>query len=446
MKFNRKLATALGLLAASAMLTACGPAEDGGDGDSCGANEVRTKLPADDEAQCYTDCSADASVCDSGEVCQRFAANDISLCVADTGGGDGCTDDSDCAAGETCNAGTCEAAPGCTEDSDCNAGETCENGTCEAGPECAANSDCAAGEVCTNGACVTDTQTQVPQCDAYCQNIFGSCPKNTCTGLDATDTANLDASYDACLNGGTAQDGTVLNPCAQDYLSDAQFAQQVDQFAAETCGNSPSLTNVYCGQFGFGEKCDCVEPNPGAACTTDDDCEGGTLNAACIAETDENGEDTGFPGGVCISGPCDAGSTMAGAGAIGPQTGCGAEGFCINEQSQQGVQSICYKQCSVNTDCRDGYACEVIGFFTNGDPAGRCQPACATNDDCPVYTLNADPNTQLNSFCNADGWCEIPCNPAEADSCGDSGQQVCTTRTDLNAATDFTGSCALSGN
>ena len=169
-----------------------------------------------------------------------------------------------------------------------------------------------------------------------------------------------------------------------------------------------------------------------------------TIRSRLNEGTDENGEPTGYIGGYCLSGPCDSGSTMAGVGAIGPQTGCGAEGFCINEQSQQGVQSICYKSCSANTDCRSGYACEVIGFFNDADmtPAGRCQPACATNDDCEVYTLN-DGSGQLNSFCNTDGWCEVPCNPNEANSCGDGGGYVCTARTEFNAETDFGGSCAL---
>jgi hypothetical protein len=309
---------------------------------------------------------------------------------------------------------------------------------------------CVEGERC-------EEERVAAACERYCQNIYGSCLRETCAGLDATDRANLDASYDACLNGGTAQDGTVLNPCADDYLSDPQFAEQVDQFAAETCGESRALTSVYCGQFGLGWKCGCngvteppepVEPSeceldPDCECEVDEDCEGGTLNAICVPETDEDGEPTGPPGGRCLSGPCDAGSQMAGAGAIGPQTGCGEDGFCINEQTQNGVASVCYKQCSANTDCREGYACEVIGFFTNGDPAGRCQPACTTNEDCPVYTLDADPNTQLNSFCNTDGWCEIPCDPNEADSCGDSGRQACTARADFNADTDFTGSCEL---
>ncbi len=38
-------------------------------------------------------------------------------------------------------------------------------------------------------------------------------------------------------------DGTVVDSCEQDYSSDAQFAQQVDQCAAEQCG-SEALRNV----------------------------------------------------------------------------------------------------------------------------------------------------------------------------------------------------------
>ncbi len=439
MKFNRKLATALGLLAASAMFTACGPTSSGG-GDSCADGEVRTQPPGQ-ELGCYTECGAD-SECDTGEECKQFNGGQIEICVP--GAEAECTVDGDCATGETCDTGSCVTA-GCTTDANCEAGETCDNGVCTTPPECTVDGDCETNEVCTDNRCEPDGD--VPECAAYCENLFGSCVKNTCTGLDATDTASLDASYDACLNGGTAQDGSVINPCAQDYLSDPQFAAQVDQFAAETCGSSTALTGVYCGSFAFGEKCDCVEPTIGTACAADTDCEGGTLNPICIPETDpDTNEATGFTGGYCISGPCDAGSTQAGAIAVGGTTGCGTDAMCINENTQNGVTSICYDLCSANTDCRDGYACEVLGFFTSGDAAGKCTPACETNEDCPVYTLTADPNTMLNSFCNADKWCEIPCNPNEADSCGTGGELTCTVKAGLNETNDFKGSCSIAGN
>ncbi len=424
---------------------ACVPGEGGNNPVGCTSN---------------ADCSGDspvcspAGVCVSGEdPCNLIDCQEGFTCVGgecvevSTNNPVGCTSDAQCDAGEVCEAGTCIEDGGneCNFNSDCGPGELCQDGDCVRDPnvECVSDRDCSGvGEVCQNSQCIVPVDPAEQACVSYCQNIFGSCPKNTCTGLDSTARSNLDASFDACLNGGTAQDGSVINPCSQDYLRDPQFAAQVDQFAAEQCG-SETLRDVYCGQFGFGSACNCTEPNVGAACNDDSNCEGGTLNAICIAEIDENGDETGFPGGICISGPCDAGSTEAGAGAIGAQTGCGENGFCLNEQGQQGVQSICYRACSFNSDCRSGYACEVVGFFTNGDPAGRCQPACSSNADCPVYTLNADPNTQLNSFCNADGWCEVPCNPNEADSCGSSGQQTCTTRSNFNTTTDFTGSCSL---
>ena len=379
-----------------------------------------------------------------------------SACLPVAPGGDGrCGEGEECPAdvgGDTCDDTSNCATVECDADEDCGDGEVCDASACvprtpdtcddtsNCIPPCEVDGDCADAEVCVDGGCFFEEVDEVALCASYCENLYGSCVKNTCEGLNEADTANLDEQYALCLNGGTAQDGSVINPCAQDYLADPQFAAQVDQFAAEACGSSTALEGVYCGSFGFGEKCDCVgciiEESPEC------DCEGGTLNAICIPAIDpDTGEDTSY----CVSGPCDAGSTQAGAIAVGETTGCGEDGMCINENTQNGVSSICYDLCSVNADCRDGYACEVLGFFMSGDAMGKCTPACETNEDCPAYTLTADPNTQLNSFCNTDEWCEIPCDPDEAGSCGTGGELACTVKAGLNETNDFKGSCSIAG-
>lgn len=73
------------------------------------------------------------------------------------GGGSGgsCSADTDCAAGQVCQSGTCVAGPstGCTSNDQCTDGKICQGGSC-ADPECTTDGDCTGGKVCQNSHCV----------------------------------------------------------------------------------------------------------------------------------------------------------------------------------------------------------------------------------------------------------------------------------------------------
>ena len=404
-----------------------------------------------EDSQCMTDevcrdgeCVAAPDPC-AGVQCDAGFTCEAGQCVEDVV--PGCTNDGQCQAREICRDGACipDVQSECIFNSDCDAIEICQDGECVRDPniECVADRDCTGnGEVCQNNACVVPFDPAQQQCMSYCQNIFGSCPKSTCNGLDASTTTFLDDAFDRCLNGGTTPGGVAVTPCVQEYASDPQFAAQVDQFAAETCGSS-ALEGIYCDSLGLGAQCDCPVPSVGEPCLGDTDCDGGTLNPICIPEFDQStGDPTGYTGGYCVAGPCDAGNQDVGSIAVGATTGCGEEAMCINENTQSGVASICYELCSTNSECRSGYSCEILGFFSDGTAAGRCQPACSTNADCPEYTENVTGNL-IASFCNADQWCESPCNPNEVGSCGTSGNLRCTARPNFNPSLDFTGSCEV---
>jgi hypothetical protein len=102
------------------------------------------------------DCSVDPSVCTGGTVCDQATQT----CVPpDTGGA--CTDQTDCAQGQFCNAGQCESLTGGggggTCDPACPGNSTCELGVlctgCTAGPIPGLSPDCPAGQPCLGGVC-----------------------------------------------------------------------------------------------------------------------------------------------------------------------------------------------------------------------------------------------------------------------------------------------------
>jgi MYXO-CTERM domain-containing protein len=69
----------------------------------------------------------------------------------------GCSSDTDCASGETCEEGVCaaggdELSCGCEDTSDCSAGRICNQGACAI--QCGTTSDCPGGLECVSGACV----------------------------------------------------------------------------------------------------------------------------------------------------------------------------------------------------------------------------------------------------------------------------------------------------
>ncbi len=116
-----------------------------------------------------------------------------------------CTDDSDCASGETCVDGDCveDTSETCTTDSDCGTDETCEGGQCveATGPDCDSDGDCDAGYRCTDGVCVPDTTAECTS-DGDCAGdetcVEGECVASSTTGC--TEDADCQAD-EVCTDG-----------------------------------------------------------------------------------------------------------------------------------------------------------------------------------------------------------------------------------------------------
>lgn len=87
----------------------------------------------------YPKCDKDAQCADKGEVCVE------GLCQQ-------CRDDGQCAAGQQCKGGRCEAKPECASNADCSGNQICRSGKCQL--ECSADGDCGAGLKCANNRCV----------------------------------------------------------------------------------------------------------------------------------------------------------------------------------------------------------------------------------------------------------------------------------------------------
>lgn len=86
-----------------------------------------------------------------------------------------CADDSGCAQGEECVAGSCEEIPGyCVGTSDCPGNQVCRDNSC--GPECLGNEDCDGDMECQGGSCV-----EPPECTSNADCGEGErCRNNEC--------------------------------------------------------------------------------------------------------------------------------------------------------------------------------------------------------------------------------------------------------------------------
>jgi hypothetical protein len=340
------------------------------------------------------ECSGATPVCSASGVC--VAAGDpcatvdcqagfscvAGQCVEDsTNNPPGCTSDTQCGADEVCEAGVCVEEGGgdeCEFTSQCPDFEVCSNGTCVRDPdvECLSDRDCGADEFCNADAeCEAEVDETAVLCESYCANIYGSCPKSQCGGLTASDRSDADRNYDLCLNGGSSN-GQSLQPCVDRYASDSQFRQGVDNFGNQACG-STQLREVHCYQLGYGDKCSgCEGWTVGDPCSVESQCDAGPLQVQCIPQEDPNtGDPTGFRGGYCVGLGCNAGSGQANQVDFGPQTGCGFEAVCVNQDLQGTVTGVCFGLCTGPGTCRTGYDCTEVGTFTDGSTLGICVPA-----------------------------------------------------------------------
>jgi len=159
-------------------------------------------------------------------------------------------------------------------------------------------------------------------------STVGSCDPTTQTGCPAGATCALLAYYDSGVG-----DYSGVGACVPDCTNTGCGAGEVCDATLRTCIQAPTAIPA--------------SVKLGAKCTSDAQCDlvpgaGGH----CIV-------DQYFPDGYCVSVGCKPPDTDAGT----PDT-CGTGAMCV-AWFDIGEQQQCFKTCTTNADCLDGYACNT---------------------------------------------------------------------------------------
>lgn len=247
---------------------------------------------------------------------------------------------------------------GCSDDTDCDTGLSCEvgggfygSGTCfdpgsMVGDPCTSDTECPEGGACvTEGGSGWPSGTCVTGCD-FATN--GGCESGSCI---ASGFGGGGLCAPRCTTDGDCRDGYACEPVpgAPDRM-----------YCAPACaGNSECTDAGNVCNVGLG-TCDVpfVPSTLGATCNRrTGGCEGGT----CLTEGT-----SGFPGAYCAY----AGCTLGG-------TDCPGDGACVEGTTT----NLCLDGCATDGDCRTGYACRPSDF-TEPTSATVCVPACTATSQC----------------------------------------------------------------
>lgn len=346
----------------------CVPACEGrqcgtdGCGGECGRCEAGAVCGADSV------CVAAPASCGDG-TCSPEANENCGVCPADCGN---CCGNAECEPERNENCATCLADCACAEPQRCDAdtrtcqgcspqcaGRVCGDDTC--GGDCG---ECAAGEMCTNGQCEAAC---VPQCagracgEDGCGGDCGTCDADLVCGLNGQcaapparcgdnvcgageDCGNCPADCGLCCGNGMCQRGIGEN-CATCPADCACAADEVCDPRDRVCvvGCEPACDGRTCGADGCGGSCgDCA------------------VGEVCGA------------GGRCGPAPAQCGDGRCGAGEDCANCAFDCGDCCGNDQCQDALGENC-STCAADCACEGGEVC---------DPARRvCAPVCVAQCD-----------------------------------------------------------------
>ncbi len=387
--------------------------------------------------QCGGDgCGGSCGACGLGQYCTTNAT-----CVPWS-----CTDTSECAVGQVCQAGVCAVRCG---NGVCDPGETSVTCPmdCPSGLPCTSDADCPSdGVPCTAEVCSTATATcrsiDLPGCTCTPDCANKQCgPDNcggTCGDCGAGRTCGLDHQCQGectpnCLGRACGSDncGGSCGACANGEVCSTTFQCCAPQCEGLTCG--PDLCGGSCGECELGQGCfqeqtscfdfclpDCAGrscgPNgcgglcglcaPGHACGADWQCAPATCtsNAQCV---DGQVCQAGVCAYVCGNAECEPGETTASCSAD-----CPAGPGCISDADCPGDWNPCTTD---HCDQQSGI-CESTPI-----PGCTCTPACGV------------------AYCGPDGCGGICGACAGGLTCNIWGQCVCTSDAQCDAASTCVG-------
>lgn len=325
------------------------------------------------------------------------------------------------------------------EESDCPDGQRCSSNVCIPGTATMQPVDAGTGDAGASDVAVRDVRDSPPDvgapdaggpdmavdpleaiCDAA-MYTYVDCPIATCE-FSPGEVANLENYRRSILEG----EGDYA-PCVEEAATNQPFRSWLESIAAMEC-NGTQWRQLWCGEFGAAEQCGCTPPDTlGDACGEDADCDAGELTGPYCLQL------SWAPGGYCTAYYCPV-PQGAEYGDNHFYAGCGEGDVCAvegvrndtngNGQIDTGdeierLYGLCVDGCTAQSDCRDGYSCQLRSFVDDGTGAAQplriCYFQCTDDSQCD--------NGTGTYRCNEDnGACEFRCLPP-----GDDYTSICTT-------------------
>ncbi|TFH24133.1 MAG: hypothetical protein E4H03_04410 [Myxococcales bacterium] len=412
---------------------------------NCGDSNLCTDDSCNPATGCvHTDNTApcnDADACTTSDVCSG------GICVGSAppqcNDGNACTTDSCDPGGGCVNANN--TVP-CPDGNACNGDEICGGGSCQP----ATSLDCNDGDVCTSDSCnpatgCVNANNTAPCDDGNACTTVDQCSGGTCTG---SVPPNCDDS-NVCTSDSCNPASGCVNTDNAAACDDGDACTTVDQCAGGSCaGSAPPDCNDLnlCTDDSCNPATGCVNANntapcnDGNACTTVDQCSGGTCTGSVPPNCDDSNlctDDSCNPAGGCMHAnnldPCPDGDVcnggeICGGGSCQPAIAldCADGDLCTDDSCNPA--SGC-----VNADntapCDDANACTVADACSGGVCAGGAPADCSdgnacTDDSCIPASgcLNANNSAPCpdGDLCNGDEVCGGgSCQPAIAPNCDD---------------------------